>query len=156
MTTDPLGSTRVVTNLTGGVVARHDYLPYGAEIQACHSRSNISSELMRWEEDDWEIFAREGPDVPEDEIRVVPLGTLIAADETLVPVVHFAMKIIFSSLRSIIKAIGERIGPRLIGRPGRLVIFQRVFPFFAFDLGLPGICGPMRHPVCLSNPMWNP
>lgn len=34
MTTDHLGSTRVVTNSNGGVIARHDYLPFGTEIQA--------------------------------------------------------------------------------------------------------------------------
>ena len=32
LTADHLGSTRVVTNSTGGVKARHDYLPFGEEI----------------------------------------------------------------------------------------------------------------------------
>src|SRR4029077_10188839 len=32
LTTDHLGSTRVVTNSTGGVKARHDYLAYGEDI----------------------------------------------------------------------------------------------------------------------------
>ncbi|HEV2960515.1 MAG TPA: hypothetical protein VG649_01720, partial [Candidatus Angelobacter sp.] len=48
-------------------------------------------EVMRWEEDDWEIFAGDGPDVPKHELRVAPLGTLVAADESLVPVVHLAI-----------------------------------------------------------------
>jgi len=34
LTTDHLGSTRVVTNSLGNVVARHDYLPFGEEITA--------------------------------------------------------------------------------------------------------------------------
>lgn len=32
LTADPLGSTRLVTSVGGGVVARRDYLPYGEEI----------------------------------------------------------------------------------------------------------------------------
>jgi RHS repeat-associated protein len=32
LTTDHLGSTRVVTNSLGNVIARHDYLPFGEEI----------------------------------------------------------------------------------------------------------------------------
>ncbi len=33
-TTDHLGSTRLVTNSTGAVVSRHDYTPFGEELQA--------------------------------------------------------------------------------------------------------------------------
>jgi RHS repeat-associated protein len=33
LTTDHLGSTRIVTNSSGAVIARHDYLPFGSEIQ---------------------------------------------------------------------------------------------------------------------------
>lgn len=54
-------------------------------------RGNRITEVMRWEEDDWEIFAGAGPDVPKDEMRVVPLGSLVAADESLDPVVHLAI-----------------------------------------------------------------
>jgi len=32
VTTDALGSTRLVTNSTGGVISRHDYLPFGKEV----------------------------------------------------------------------------------------------------------------------------
>ena len=46
---------------------------------------------MRWEEDEWEIFAGDGPDGPKDEIRVVPLGTLLGADESLVPIVKLSI-----------------------------------------------------------------
>ena len=54
-------------------------------------RGERVTEAMRWEEDDWEIFAGAGADVPKDAMRVVALGTLIAADKSLDPVVHLAM-----------------------------------------------------------------
>jgi RHS repeat-associated protein len=34
LTADHLGSTRLVTNASGGVISRHDYLPFGEEIAA--------------------------------------------------------------------------------------------------------------------------
>ena len=45
------------------------------------------TEVMRWEEDEWEIFAGAGPDATEDEKRVVPLGILLSADPSLLPAV---------------------------------------------------------------------
>lgn len=51
-------------------------------------RGERVTEAMRWEEDDWEIFVGDGPDVPKHELRVAPLGTLVAADKSLLPVVH--------------------------------------------------------------------
>lgn len=42
LTTDHLGSTRVVTNLTGGVKARHDYLAFGEDVgSSIGSRSTV-------------------------------------------------------------------------------------------------------------------
>ena len=49
------------------------------------------TEVTRWEEDEWEMFAGPGPDVTEEEMRVVALGTLLAADKSLDPIVHLAM-----------------------------------------------------------------
>jgi Domain of unknown function (DUF4262) len=46
-------------------------------------RGGRVTEIMRWEEDEWEIFAGAGPDVSKEDMRVVPLGTLIAADRTV-------------------------------------------------------------------------
>lgn|GEM_PF-468973 len=43
------------------------------------------SELMRWEEREWEMFSGPGPDVPEDQMHVVPLATLLAFDSSLLP-----------------------------------------------------------------------
>lgn len=54
-------------------------------------RGERITEVMRWEEDEWEIFAGAGPDIPETEKRVVPLGILLAADATLLPAVHLAI-----------------------------------------------------------------
>jgi hypothetical protein len=41
------------------------------------------SELMRWEGDDWEMFSGPGPEVSEDEMILLPIGTLLAFDSTL-------------------------------------------------------------------------
>jgi hypothetical protein len=46
-------------------------------------RGGRITEAARWEEEQWELFAGAGPDVPPDEIRVVPLGTLLAVDQSL-------------------------------------------------------------------------
>lgn len=51
-------------------------------------RGGRITEAARWEEDEWEIFAGPGPDVDFEDSRVVPLGTLIAADPSLYPVVE--------------------------------------------------------------------
>jgi hypothetical protein len=49
-------------------------------------RGERITEASRWEDDQWELFAGAGPDVPQSDIRVVPLGTLIAIDPSLAPV----------------------------------------------------------------------
>jgi hypothetical protein len=46
-------------------------------------RGKRVTEVMRWGDDSWEIFAGEGPDIPEREIRVVALGTILAIDKSL-------------------------------------------------------------------------
>jgi hypothetical protein len=46
-------------------------------------RGERITEASRWEDDEWELFAGAGPDVPRSEIRVVPLATLIALDPSL-------------------------------------------------------------------------
>lgn len=50
-------------------------------------RGSTVTEAMRWEEDQWELFAGQGPEVAADEIRQVPLGTLLGVDPTLSPVI---------------------------------------------------------------------
>jgi hypothetical protein len=54
-------------------------------------RGERITEAMRWEEDEWEIFVGDGPDIPKDELRVVSLGSLVAMDDSLVPVVHLTI-----------------------------------------------------------------
>ena len=46
-------------------------------------RGECITEVMRWEIDEWEMFAGAGPDVPKADLRVVPLGVLLGADPTL-------------------------------------------------------------------------
>lgn len=48
-------------------------------------KGNAITELMRWENDEWEMFAGAGPDVDKADIRVVPLGTMLGIDNTLIP-----------------------------------------------------------------------
>jgi hypothetical protein len=43
------------------------------------------TEVARWEEGEWEMFAGPGPDVQPSDMRVVPLGTLIGHDSSLIP-----------------------------------------------------------------------
>jgi hypothetical protein len=53
-------------------------------------RGGRIAEVMRWEEDQWEIFS--GPDIPESERRVIPLGVLLDADKSLLPAVDLRVE----------------------------------------------------------------
>jgi Domain of unknown function (DUF4262) len=46
------------------------------------------TELMRWEENKWEMFSGPWPDVKEEDIVIVPLGTILAIDTTLQPIIN--------------------------------------------------------------------
>ncbi|QCR24500.1 DUF4262 domain-containing protein [Pontibacter sp. SGAir0037] len=46
-----------------------------------------ATEVMRWETDEWEIFSGAGPDVPKEDIRTIPLGTILGIDNSLEKVV---------------------------------------------------------------------
>jgi len=46
------------------------------------------TEASRWEDDEWELFAGPGPDVPQSEMRVVPIGTLLGADKSLARIIE--------------------------------------------------------------------
>ena len=41
------------------------------------------TEVMRWETEEWEMFAGYGPDVEKKDARAVPLGTLLGIDSSL-------------------------------------------------------------------------
>ncbi len=46
------------------------------------------TEAARWEENQWEMFSGSGPDTPPEEVRAVPLGTLLGFDQSLEPAVR--------------------------------------------------------------------
>jgi hypothetical protein len=55
-------------------------------------RGSRITEATRWKADEWELFAGPGPDVSFEEARVVPLGSLLAADPSLTPVLNLEME----------------------------------------------------------------
>lgn len=44
------------------------------------------TELSRWEDHVWEMFSRAGPDIQEEDIRIVSLGTILGIDPSLEPI----------------------------------------------------------------------
>jgi len=44
-------------------------------------------EVAKWENHVWEMFSGPGPDVKKEDIRIVPLGTILGIDFTLKPIV---------------------------------------------------------------------
>jgi hypothetical protein len=55
-------------------------------------RGGRIAEVMRWEEDQWEIFSGDGPDIPESERRVIELRVLLEADKSLLPAVDLEVE----------------------------------------------------------------
>lgn len=55
-------------------------------------RGYMVTEAARWEPELWELFSGSGPDVAFEEIRCVPLATLIAFDPSLEVVVNLAIE----------------------------------------------------------------
>jgi hypothetical protein len=72
----------------------HEPCPYPVSKQALAAtnlaavRGERITEAMRWEEDEWELFAGDGTNVSKDQLRVLALGSLLAMDESLVPVLN--------------------------------------------------------------------
>lgn len=54
-------------------------------------RGERVTEVARWEQDYWEMFAGAGPDVTEEEARSVPIATLLGADPSLAPALDLAI-----------------------------------------------------------------
>lgn len=44
----------------------------------------LITEIMRWEEDEWEMFSGPGPDVEQEDIRIVPIGVILGIDNSTV------------------------------------------------------------------------
>ena len=51
-------------------------------------RGSPVTEAVRWTDDQWELFAGSGPDVPKGEVRIVPIGTLLSADSSIAPILE--------------------------------------------------------------------
>jgi hypothetical protein len=49
------------------------------------------TEVVRWEESEWEAFAGPGPDVGAGDVRRVPLSVLLALDPSVVPILELAV-----------------------------------------------------------------
>lgn len=54
-------------------------------------RGHPVTEAARWEEGLWEMFAGAGPDVSPEDVRKVPLRTLVAIDGSLAPVMQLGV-----------------------------------------------------------------
>ena len=46
------------------------------------------TEVAKWEDHVWEMFSGPGPDVEKEDIRIVPLGTILGIDATLKSIVN--------------------------------------------------------------------
>ncbi|AXT61699.1 DUF4262 domain-containing protein [Aquimarina sp. AD10] len=46
-------------------------------------KGELITEIMRWEEDEWEMFSGAGPDVEKEDIRIVPIGVLLGIDNSI-------------------------------------------------------------------------
>jgi len=49
------------------------------------------TEIMRWEDDFWEMFAGAAPDVPDEDVRILPISTMLAIDKSLKPAVELSI-----------------------------------------------------------------
>jgi len=49
------------------------------------------TEVAKWEDNVWEMFSEPGPDVEKENIRIVPLGTILGIDATLSPIVYLSV-----------------------------------------------------------------
>lgn len=54
-------------------------------------RGSRVTEAARWAEDEWELFSGSGPDTPEEDIRVMPLATLLGFDPSISEVVNLGV-----------------------------------------------------------------
>lgn len=54
-------------------------------------RGQLVIEAARWEEDQWELFSGPGDEFPSDQVRVVPFGTLLGFDSSLVRVTELGI-----------------------------------------------------------------
>lgn len=55
-------------------------------------RGKHITEAVRWEDQQWEMFSCSGPDVLKEDVRLVPLSTLVAFDPSLVHVTELDLE----------------------------------------------------------------
>ncbi len=48
------------------------------------------TEMMRYEEGFWEMFAGQGTDVPDEDVRILPISTVLALDKSLIPALELS------------------------------------------------------------------
>mgnify|MGYP005991100317 CR=1 FL=1 len=61
-----------------------DYKSYTTVVNKEVLNSEPVLEVMRWEPNEWEMFSYAGPDVPKNDLRIVPLKVCLLADESLI------------------------------------------------------------------------
>ncbi len=44
------------------------------------------TEVMRWDENEWEAFTQNGEDIPKKDIRIVPISIILGIDDSLEPI----------------------------------------------------------------------
>lgn len=49
------------------------------------------TELMRWEDGYWEMFVGQGSDVPDEDVRILPISTVLGIDDTLRPALKLSI-----------------------------------------------------------------
>jgi len=49
------------------------------------------TEVTKWEDHVWDMFSEPGPDVKKEDMRIVPLGTILGIDATLQPIVDLTI-----------------------------------------------------------------
>ena len=49
------------------------------------------TDVMRWEDEYWEMFVGEGSDVPDENVRILPIGTMLGIDESLRPAIELSI-----------------------------------------------------------------
>ncbi|SMO77598.1 protein of unknown function [Chryseobacterium rhizoplanae] len=50
------------------------------------------TEITRWEENEWEGFTQNGEDVDKDNLRVIPIATLLGIDSSLEPILSLGIE----------------------------------------------------------------
>ncbi len=49
-------------------------------------------EIMRWEEQEWEMFTSDGTEIPTDQKRAVSFGTILGIDNTIMPAMNLKLE----------------------------------------------------------------